>query len=55
MGLLGKLLNVAVHVALIPVAVTSDAISKGAGYEPKATKTLLNSTANSINEITEEK
>jgi hypothetical protein len=50
MGLFKSLIKVAVHVALVPLAITSDTISKGAGYRPKATKTLLNSLGNTLTE-----
>ncbi len=54
MGLLGSLVKTAVLVAVTPLAVASDAVSKGAGYRPKATKKALREIAKSVYDVSED-
>jgi hypothetical protein len=54
MGFLSKMLSAAVKTALTPIAIVKDAVNVVAGEEADATKSLLESAADDVNDATDD-
>jgi hypothetical protein len=54
MGFLSKMFSATVKTVLTPVAVVKDAVNVATGEEPDATKKLLESAVNDVDEATDD-